>query len=195
MSIILEDFRESELDNWYWFQEALTNDELAKIEAIQEGISFTKAQVSEKLVDVAFYRKSEVKWFSKETLEHRWLYEKFVNMVTESNRALWNFELTGIFDDLQYTVYNGEGGHFDWHMDIGKGKYSRRKVSITVQLSDPDEYEGGDFEFLIGNEITKLPKKKGCAIVFPSYFLHRVTPVTKGVRKSLVLWVSGQPFR
>ncbi|WP_299222389.1 2OG-Fe(II) oxygenase [uncultured Aquimarina sp.] len=195
MSIILEDFRESELDNWYWFQEALTNDELVEIETIQESIPFTKAKVSQKLVDLECYRKSEVKWFPKETIEHRWLYEKFINMITESNRALWNFELTSIFDDLQYTVYNGEGGHFDWHMDIGKGKYSRRKVSITLQLSDPDEYEGGDFEFLIGNEITKLPRKKGCAIVFPSYFLHRVTPVTKGVRKSLVLWVSGQPFR
>jgi len=80
-------------------------------------------------------------------------------------------------------------------MDIGKGKYSKRKISITVQLSDPDEYEGGDFEFLIGKEIIKLPRKKGCAIVFPSYFLHRVTPVTKGTRKSLVLWGSGQPFR
>jgi PKHD-type hydroxylase len=195
MSILLEDFRQSELDNWYWFQEAFTNEELVKIETIQESIPFTKAKISQELDDLDSYRKSEIKWFSKEILEYKWLYENFVNMATESNRALWNFELTGIFDDLQYTVYNGEGGHFDWHMDIGKGKFSKRKVSITIQLSDPDEYEGGDFEFLIGNEITKLPRKKGCAIVFPSYFLHRVTPVTKGIRKSLVLWVSGQPFR
>lgn len=80
-------------------------------------------------------------------------------------------------------------------MDIGKGKLSRRKIRISIQLSDPDEYEVGDFEFLIRKEITKLSQKKGCAIVFPSYFLYRVTLVTKGIRKSLVLWVSGQPFR
>ncbi len=195
MGFIIEDFRQTSIDNWYWFQEALTQEDIEKVEKLQESIPFKKAVLSGDTHDLESYRKSEIKWFPQQMPECRWLYEKFVGMVTEANRSLWNFEVAGIFDDLQYTVYRGGGGHYDWHMDIGSGVFSRRKISITLQLSEPNEYQGGDFEFMIGNEIVKLPRKKGCAIVFPSFFLHRVAPVTKGVRKSLVLWVSGQPYR
>jgi len=195
MSFIIEDFRQSSIDNWYWFQEALSPAEIALLEKLQASIPFKQAVINGSSHDLEEYRKSEIKWLPQHQDECRWLYEKFVSMVTEANRSLWNFELTGIFDDLQYTVYHEGGGHYDWHMDIGNGIFSRRKVSITVQLSDPDEYEGGDFEFLLGKDITKLPRKKGCAIIFPSFFLHRVAPVTKGVRKSLVLWIAGQPYR
>jgi PKHD-type hydroxylase len=195
MSFIIEDFRQTSIDNWYWFQQALTPDEVERLEKLQETIPFKQAVLSTDTHDLESYRKSEIKWLPQQNPDCTWLYEKFVGMVTEANRSLWNFELIGIFDDLQYTVYNAGGGHYDWHMDIGSGVFSRRKVSITLQLSEPDEYEGGDFEFLIGKDVTKLPRKKGCAIIFPSFFLHRVSPVTKGVRKSLVLWISGQPYR
>jgi PKHD-type hydroxylase len=70
-----------------------------------------------------------------------------------------------------------------------------RKISITVQLSDPNDYEGGVLELNVGNTIVQMPKEKGCAVLFPSYILHRVTPVTKGIRKSLVLWVGGTTFK
>ena len=195
MSFIIEDFRQTSIDNWYWFKEALTPAEVKVLEELQQKIPFKQAVLSTDTHDLESYRKSDIKWLPQQDPEFTWLYEKFVGMVTEANRSLWNFELTGIFDDLQYTVYREGGGHYDWHMDIGSGVFSRRKVSITFQLSEPDEYEGGDFEFLLGKDITKLPRKKGCAIVFPSFFLHRVSPVTKGVRKSLVLWISGQPYR
>ncbi len=66
---------------------------------------------------------------------------------------------------------------------------------MVLQLSDPEEYEGGIFELFINKHVRELPKKKGMVALFPSYFMHRVTPVTKGERRSLVLWVSGPPFR
>ncbi len=195
MNMLLDNYDQYQLDNWYWFKDTFTEEELLKIEQIQEPIPFNIAKISHATDDLEIKRKSEIKWLKKEVPDFRWLYEKFITMVTEANKALWNFDLTEIIDDLQYTAYNHDGGHFDWHMDLGSGKYARRKVSITMQLSDPEDYEGGDFEFMIGNEVVKLPRKKGCVIVFPSYFLHRVTPVTKGTRKSLVLWIYGQPFR
>ena len=72
---------------------------------------------------------------------------------------------------------------------------NQRKISMTVQLSDGGEYEGGDFEIMRNREPEKLPKGKGTVLVFPSYILHRVTPVTSGIRKSLVLWLGGASFK
>ena len=71
------------------------------------------------------------------------------------------------------------------------GATQRRKISIVLQLSDPEEYEGGELEMFVSKDIQKIPKKKGAAVLFPSYCMHRVTPVTKGERRSIVLWVSG----
>jgi PKHD-type hydroxylase len=80
-------------------------------------------------------------------------------------------------------------------MDIGPGSISHRKVSITIQLSDPSEYEGGDLELWYGGSIIQIPKNKGLTVLFPSFSMHRVTPITKGTRKSLVLWVGGEHYK
>ena len=76
------------------------------------------------------------------------------------------------------------------------GKNSNwRKISISVQLDDENDYMGGDLQFYTKQTLTNAPRKKGTVIMFPSYLLHRVTPVVKGVRHSLVTWISGPPFR
>jgi PKHD-type hydroxylase len=73
---------------------------------------------------------------------------------------------------------------------------SHRKISITIQMSESDEYAGGDLELWTGGkESIKAPRGKGVAVLFPSYILHRVSPVTDGIRKSLVLWVGGSHYR
>ena len=100
-------------------------------------------------------------------------------------------------DDWHYAT---ENGHYTWHQDIGPGMLSKRKISITVQLSGPEEYEGGDLEVFTGGnykegDFIKSPKGMGTVFIFPSYLLHRVTPVTKGIRRSFVLWVGGSPYR
>ena len=108
-----------------------------------------------------------------------------------------NFDLYTILDDIQYTEYYAtKKGHYGWHQDIGSGWLSKRKVSITVQLSGPDEYEGGDLEYWRGGDgCETAPKDKGLVFIFPSYMMHRVTPVTKGIRRSFVLWVGGEHYR
>lgn len=116
-------------------------------------------------------------------------------MIFEANEMMWKMNITHMREEIQYTeYYDNNSGGYEWHMDCGKGIQNQRKISVTVQLSDPDEYEGGDLEFNIGKEIT-APRGKGNVVIFPSFFLHRVTPVTKGTRKSFVLWVGGEPYR
>jgi|TARA_Y100001938_G_scaffold150683_1_gene242794 PKHD-type hydroxylase len=129
--------------------------------------------------------------------ETSWIYEKLVTMVKDANNELWNFELTGFLEDLQYTTYNGKGkkkgDHYGAHLDFDGN--CTRKISIVVQLTEPEEYEGGELEIYTWDRPFVADKTIGSCVLFPSFLLHKVTPVTKGKRNSLVLWVSGHPFR
>jgi PKHD-type hydroxylase len=111
-----------------------------------------------------------------------------------ANKNMWNFDIWGYQDGFQYTVYYGDGGHYDWHADLGPG-ISNRKISCVLQLSDPGEYEGGDLQMNPGGNILTVPKGLGTLCFFPSFLLHRVTPLNGGVRKSLVNWFCGANFR
>jgi PKHD-type hydroxylase len=124
-----------------------------------------------------------------------WVYDRIRDLSIEANNAIWKFNLHSIIDSIQYTEYYEGGGHYGWHTDIGPGSINHRKISITIQLSDPDEYEGGNLEMWSDGDFQTMPKQKGAAVLFPSFLLHRVTPVTKGTRKSLVLWVGGSPYK
>ena len=115
-------------------------------------------------------------------------------MVMEANDTMWNFDLLGYHDSLQYTTYYGGGGHYDWHTDVGPGM-ANRKLSVVVQLTDPTEYTGGELNLNGGQGIIAAPKEKNTVIIFPSFVLHRVTPVLTGTRKSLVTWIAGPPLR
>ena len=126
--------------------------------------------------------------------EHEWIYKKMMQIAIASNNERYWFDLLGFHEELQLTKYV-EGDLFDWHLDFGVGDVSNRKLSITVQLSDPDEYEGGDLQFMINTNVVSAPREKGTIIVFPSFSMHRVTEITKGVRQSIVGWVSGPPYR
>ena len=141
------------------------------------------------------YRRSKISWVPK-IEKFKWLYEKLGIMTNEANENLWNFDIVGMSEPIQYTEYDKSyKGYYDWHMDIGNGDISKRKISFTIQLSEPWEYEGGELQFMISKDIITFAKERGSVICFPSFFMHRVRPVTKGNRKSLVLWISGPPYR
>lgn len=139
-------------------------------------------------------RKSEIKWMHLDDRSF-WVYEKISQLAKQANDDIWKFNLHSIVDAIQYTVYHEGGGHYEWHVDIGPDLINHRKISCTIQLSDHDEYEGGDFEIWTGGEFKTMPKQKGCAIFFPSFLMHRITPITKGIRRSLVLWVGGDSYK
>ena len=126
--------------------------------------------------------------------EHQWAFDRLGMLCLQCNQQRFNFDLRGFYENLQLAEY-GEGDFFDWHLDFGFGASSVRKLSITVQLSKEDSYEGGDLQFMINQNIVNAPRKQGTVVVFPSFILHRVTPITKGKRRSIVGWVGGPPYR
>jgi PKHD-type hydroxylase len=137
-------------------------------------------------------RRSKVFWLPK-TDEFLEIYKVFHELISKCNAEFYQFKLTEITENIQYTVYNSEDqGYYDWHIDMGPGK-ANRKLSLVCQLSEPSEYEGGELQINTGDIIVP-EKEKGTVILFPSYLLHRVTPVTKGTRRSLVLWIEGPAF-
>ena len=100
-----------------------------------------------------------------------------------------------ITEQGQYTEYE-EGGFYDWHMDSDVHMHDEppvRKISMTCLLSPEHEFEGGDLELMKEGQIAKL--KQGHAVFFASFIRHRVTPVIRGNRKSLVMWFGGTPFK
>ena len=140
-------------------------------------------------------------------LDEAWIYKEIQPYIYVANRnAHWDFQWQ-MSETCQFTTY-GPNQHYDWHCDSFKKPYDKppfrkgliRKLSMTLSLTDPKEYEGGEFQFDFRdkkdkNIITcKEVKKKGSIVVFPSFVWHRVTPVTKGIRNSLVCWNLGKPY-
>ena len=187
--------RENEPQNYYWYRAGFSSEELEKIYNDLENVPFEKATTldgnSEKDV-----RSSRIKWIPKNK-QWEWLYQKLMDMAVDANDNLWDFDLISADEKIQYTEYLAEDeGHYTWHQDIGPGMASQRKVSITVQLSESDEYEGGDLELWRGgNNVVTAQRGAGVTVLFPSYLMHRVTKVTKGKRRSFVLWVGGQHYK
>lgn len=126
--------------------------------------------------------------------EHQWAYDKLGMLCMQCNAQRYQFNVNGFYQELQLAEY-GVGDFFNWHLDFGVGEISHRKLSITVQLTDENAYEGGDLEFMVNHKTVVAPRKKGTVVVFPSFIMHRVTPITKGTRRSIVGWISGPPFR
>ena len=145
-------------------------------------------------------RNSTIRWI--DIYAHREINTILNDYVNAVNSSLFGFDVSFGFNSLQYTEYNGDGPSpqfYDWHMDcLFDNAVLDRKLSAVVQLSNPDDYEGGLFE-MEGcarpsfNVEPFLPR--GSLLIFPSYLKHRVLPVTKGLRKSLVTWYNGPKFR
>jgi len=175
----------------YVVDDAFTAEELGWINNLQALYPFQHATV---IGNNNGIRESEIKWMHSDDKSF-WVYEKLSQYIQQANNALWKFNLQSIVDSIQYTVYYEGGGHYDWHVDIGPGLINHRKISLTIQLSDSNEYEGGDLEIWTGGDFKTIERKQGCAILFPSFLMHRITPITKGIRRSLVLWVGGESYK
>jgi PKHD-type hydroxylase len=179
--------------NYYWFEKGFSSSEIDTIVNDSLEYEFQKAIILDE-GNTDKFRKSNIKWLPFDS-KWEWVIDKIISQVTEANNTIWNFDLSSIIDNIQYTEYEGNGGHYDWHMDIGPGSISHRKISIVVQLSDPNDYVGGDLQIMTGSEQITVPRGKGTVVIFPSFLLHKVVPLTSGNRKSLVLWVGGGHYK
>ena len=169
---------------------AIDNEVIEKIITHAQMIKPRKAQLFSSADSLSSWRSSQVRW-----LTASWISDLILPYVRQANES---FKID--FDDdieMQFTDYfASEQGHYNWHHDVNWHSQSERdrKISVTIQLSDSDSYEGGDFEFedIITNTNFRA---KGTILIFPSYLRHRVTTVTKGRRSSLVAWVSGPHWK
>ncbi len=183
-----------EFADYVWFTNFFTPEEIVKIRALWNDEQVIDAKVVDKGEGLMRddLRKSRVMWIKPGI--NNWIYDKLEQACNQTNMNRYKFEVVGFQTELQLAEYTG-GGFFDWHMDFGAGDPSNRKLSITVQLSAPEEYEGGDLQFMINQNIIDAPRTQGTAIIFPSFGLHRVLPVTSGKRMSIVGWIAGPPYR
>jgi len=206
------------LQNYYfYFKSALTPrfcDELIKYgksksdELALTGNAQSKKLDSKTIKDLKKKRNSNIVW-----LDERWIYKEIQHYVHRANQeAGWNFQWD-FSEPCQFTKYD-KGQYYGWHCDSWGSSYNRpedinlhgktRKLSVTCSLSDPKEYKGGELEFDFRNtdpdkkpNIVKCTEilPRGSIVVFPSDVWHRVCPVTKGSRYSLVIWNLGWPFK
>lgn len=141
-------------------------------------------------------RRSKINWLSSDDTDKRWIFNRLAHVVAELNYDHYRYDLTGFREAIQLTNYFSEDkGHYHWHVDSGNGNV--RKMSLVMQLTEPDKYEGGQLQIAspYNNDICDVPKQKGLVVIFPSTTKHQVTPVTSGHRQSLVSWIEGPPIR
>ena len=213
------------LSNYYWyFQSAIPKkicDEIIEygksqkkkeLQALTGGFGkdrdVNKSPLTDKEIeDLKKKRDSNIVWMSEP-----WIYKEIQPYIHTANKnAGWNFDWD-FSESCQFTKYS-KGQYYGWHCDSWDKPYEDvdqnrngkiRKLSVTVSLSDVSEYKGGELEFDFRNEDSNKKKSirkcteilpKGSVVVFPSFVWHRVKPVTKGVRYSLVIWNLGYPFK
>ena len=143
-------------------------------------------------ITLELQRDSKISWM----YEDDWVSSIFAHYFNIANKEQWEYDLNGL-DGIQITRYD-EGDHYTWHSDYGTTEDNRftRKLSATLLVTDPSEYEGGELEFIdYHNNIVIAPSVKGTMIIFDSRIPHRVRPVTKGTRISLVGWMLGPKLR
>ena len=206
------------LINYYWyFPSAIPSricDDIARYgKSLQDQMAVTggygKKKLNQKQIkDLKKKRDSNIVW-----MNDRWIYKEIQPYVHRANaNAGWNFQWS-FSESCQFTKYT-KGQYYDWHCDSWDRPYQKeqddpingkiRKLSVTVTLSDPKEYKGGELEFDFRQNDPDKPRKpvkckeilpKGSLVVFPSFVWHRVCPVKSGERKSLVIWNLGWPFK
>ena len=138
-------------------------------------------------------RTTTISWIPFEKMPE--MYSQVEATMQSTNLNHFGFENMRITEPAQFTEYP-KGGFYDWHMDLdvsGAFEPPVRKISMTILLSDPSTFKGGELEFMEKNKIPDL--KQGQAIFFASFIRHRVAPVKKGMRRSLVMWFGGTPFK
>ena len=186
----------------YW-DDVFTDDELNKICEISKNKPLDTGKTLDDSYNLAEHRISKIN-FSTKNETNEWIFNKLNNLIEHINDVYFNYDLNG-YDFYQYAEYDStELGKYDYHMDLSSNgsnlregeTIETRKLSFSLLLNDPVvDFDGGDFVIKIGEEDTKIEFKKGRIVFFPSYTLHKVNPVIRGIRKSLVVWITGPKFK
>lgn len=164
------------------------------VEAGERNLNMTAGTTEDRRASI---RQSDIGWFNPDG-EHQWLFERVRDCINDINRNWFGFNLLG-FEGIQFTKYshkNGAGDYYQAHKDTRLYPGGTiRKLSFTIQLCGGESYDGGDVVLYDSfADSAPLSRALGSISFFPSYTIHEVTPVTKGVRYSLVGWACGPSF-
>jgi len=186
-------FKIDQVNSWAYLDNFLSSDECQTIISIGKNKNTTQALISKQNVEDISIRKNKVSWLDEED-SLNWLYPKMTDAIIALNNQFFGFDLYGFTEKMQFTEYSELNDFYDQHID---SMYASkiRKLSIVIQLSDHETYEGSELEIYTGSKPDIMKKSQGTLIAFPSYTLHKVTPLTKGKRYSLVAWIGGPNFK
>jgi len=167
---------------------------MPKTDAIIETDNRGNSEVNEDI------RYSKISWIERNQ-ENDWFFHRIQSACNKLNSKFFGFDIE-ILQSLQYTIYDGANSHYSWHWDCFTGNAldnlndeKQRKLTAVLQLDGPEDYEGGVLELLPCGTIQEIERKKGLMVSFPSFTLHRVSPVESGIRRSLVAWFTGPDWR
>ena len=176
----------------YW-DNIFTKKECEKIIKVAKKKGFIKGTTLNKTDVKSNVRSSDITWlYASDDLE--WVFQRVTDTVLNLNDTFFKFDLFGLSEGFQFTNYKAPSGKYGKHIDRSIDLLVR-KLSLSIQLTDPKEYEGGDLCLYQEEKGDIMKKEQGTLILFPSYTLHEVKPITKGERNSLVSWVTGKQFK
>jgi len=182
------------VETWAYWDNLFSKVECEKI--IEIGNSrlseIARAGVTTSVVNKEL-RDSKVAWlYSVDDLA--WAFLRVASAVADLNKRFFNFDVYGMTEGFQFTKYEAPSGYYGLHVDRGIG-LAPRKLSVTIQLNDSADFEGGSLSLHEGSVPIVPEMQQGKMVLFPSYTLHEVKPVTKGTRYSLVCWITGKQFK
>lgn len=183
-------FQLDEVDSFAYHKNFVTPKECSQIIQLGKKEGLIKGRVrNNKFKKI---RNNSISWIHA-TKNNYWLFSKISQCVMDLNKQFFKFDLFGFTEGFQFTNYKSPGEHYDFHVDRGLN-FHVRKLSFSLQLNDSKTYTGGKLIFKEGKE-QEAPNEQGTLILFPSFLLHKVTPMIKGERNSLVGWITGPGFK
>jgi len=178
-----------EVHTYAYWEKLFTPEECEKIIEIAKNKGLTQGETSGKL-DI---RSSKISWlYAVDNLD--WVFKRITDAVLNLNNRFFQFDIYALNEGLQFTNYKEPSDKYGKHIDRRFNNIIR-KLSLSIQLTNPEEYEGGELILYEDGKGTEMKKEQGTLILFTSYILHEVKPITKGERNSLVSWVTRKQFK
>ena len=180
-----------QVEEYAYWENLFTKEECEKIVKIAYKKGLTQGTTVKK--EAQQIRNSKVSWlYASDDLD--WVFRRLTDVVIDLNNRFFKFDIFGLNEGLQFTNYKAPSGKYGKHVDK-LYKNLVRKLSGSIQLTNPKEYNGGELYLYQNAKGELMNQKQGTLILFPSYIMHEVKPVTKGERNSLVFWVTGKQFK
>ena len=156
-------------------------EEVEQIIELGDALVLSEGKIKDDKVNHSI-RNSKIAWLHPNTETH-WLFDRAIIIFSSSLPF-------STLQSMQYTIYDSKGSHYDWHRDIGSGdEIMKARINVAVlQLSSPSEYKGGVLQIKYEDQVIDVMKMRGMTTNFPIQLEHRVTPVTSGIRKTLIMW-------